>query len=478
MPEIHPAGRKRESVAEPPAGWSRLKWFGPGLLWMVASVGSGSVLFTPRVGSRYRFDMLWIALLGGFLTWVIIKEIGRYTVVTGKTILEGYGDVHGPKGWAIWIIFLPGIASGIVMVAGISALVASALMIALPGGQLMYGPIVIIGCATLVLSGHYATIEKTASLMAAVLVISALVTAVVVFPGWQTFTAGLVPVIPSDFDAYFVLPWVGFLLAGAAGVMWFSYWVAARGMGGPVEGESELTLGEESPAQQPRVDAQTRMKWLRRWMIVMAATAALGVVTGTIVNISFLTLGAELLAPLDTVPEGIGVAEDLAMLLSEVWGRPGFWLLIISIVIALTGSVLANQDGWGRMFADATRMLLRQHRLSLDTDHSDGRFSRLARALLANHFRLKRMYVVVVLTGVPLLVFFLLRDPVRILSIGGIISAAHMPVVVLLTLHVNRRHLPEPLRPGFIWSAIMILVGLYYAIFAGFYFYGLLTGRA
>jgi Mn2+/Fe2+ NRAMP family transporter len=129
----------RETVDRAPYGWGRFRWFGPGLLWMVSSVGSGSVLFTPRVGSRYGLSLLWIAILGAFLTWVIIREIGRYTVITGKTILDGYSDVPGPQGWAVWIIFIPGIASGIVMVAGISSLVGSALMIALPGSQILYG---------------------------------------------------------------------------------------------------------------------------------------------------------------------------------------------------------------------------------------------------------------------------------------------------------------------------------------------------
>lgn len=62
----------RQTVDPAPHGWDRLRWLGPGLLWMVSSVGSGSVLFTPRVGSRYGLELLWIAVLGGFLTWVII----------------------------------------------------------------------------------------------------------------------------------------------------------------------------------------------------------------------------------------------------------------------------------------------------------------------------------------------------------------------------------------------------------------------
>jgi len=36
----------RSHSPKPPKGIKRFQWYGPGLLWMVSSVGSGSVLFT------------------------------------------------------------------------------------------------------------------------------------------------------------------------------------------------------------------------------------------------------------------------------------------------------------------------------------------------------------------------------------------------------------------------------------------------
>ncbi|MDD5703028.1 MAG: Nramp family divalent metal transporter [Dehalococcoidales bacterium] len=98
-------GEIRSSVPRPPRGWERLKWYGPGLLWLVATVGSGQVLFTPRIGSRYGFELLWAALLILIMMWVVLREIGRYTVVTGKTILTGYRNLPGPPGWAVWLFF-------------------------------------------------------------------------------------------------------------------------------------------------------------------------------------------------------------------------------------------------------------------------------------------------------------------------------------------------------------------------------------
>jgi Mn2+/Fe2+ NRAMP family transporter len=245
--------------------------------------------------------------------------------------------------------------------------------------------------------------------------------------------------------------------------MWFSYWVAARGYGGEVPGETESEALQKSRIERSQTEEDTRRGHLRSWLITMGITAGIGIVGGTIINISFLTLGAQLLKPQGIMPEGVNVAADLAMLLSEVWGRLGFWLLIVGIVIALWGSVLANQDGWGRMFTDATYMLLGQRR-------GGGRL----RSLLSNRQHLRNAYIAVVLTAFPAILFLIIRDPVRILAAGGIISATHMPFVVFLTLFLNRRRLPKAYRPGLFWFVIMVIVGLYYSYFAGYFFYDLL----
>ena len=453
----------RQIVDKAPAGWKRFSWFGPGFIWMVSSVGSGSVLFTPRIGARYGFTLLWIALLGAFLTWVIIREIGRFTVVSGKTLLDGYREIPGPKNWAVWLIFIPGIASGIIVVAGISGLVGSALMIAFPGTHAMYALGIMFFSAALVITGRYKKLEKVATVMSGVLVLSVLITAIMVFPQPQEAASGLVPLLPDDFDPFFVLPWIGFLLAGAAGVMWFSYWVAARGFGGLVAAEED-SRELEHPVEKVK-DEQRRKRELQSWIRTMGITAAIGIVGGTIINISFLTLGAQLLKPQGIIPEGVRVAQDLATLLSEVWGRAGFWLLIIGIVIALWGSVLANQDGWGRMFADATCILIGKRR-------GKG----FVKKILDNGLALRNTYIILILTVLPAVLFLIMRDPVLILSAGGIITAIHMPFVVFLTLYLNRRCLAKEHRPGIFWSFVMVFVGLYYSFFAGFYFYDLFRG--
>ena len=79
-------------------------WSGPALAvgrWLftvmltVSAVGSGSILFTPRVGSEYGYELLWLLWGVALLMWVMIREAGRFAVLTGRTLLDGLRD-HDP----------------------------------------------------------------------------------------------------------------------------------------------------------------------------------------------------------------------------------------------------------------------------------------------------------------------------------------------------------------------------------------------
>lgn len=459
----------RKHPPQPPTGWERLKWYGPGLLWMLSSVGSGSVLFTPRVGSRYGYELLWAALIVIFLQWAMIHEVGRYTVATGRTLLEGYDRLPGPRKWAIWFIFVPQLVEAVVTIAGIAALAGSALMIALPGSQALYAIGLIVVSIVLVVTGQYKGVERVSAILAGVLMAAAISAAVMVLPSPGNLGAGLAPTLPQPLDLYFILPWLGFILAGAAGVIWFSYWVATRGYGGPV-------LAAQSVAERDRqsdLPWEERLARLRQWNRVMRNTALIGVIGGGLVVLSFLILGAEVLRPEGVVPEGIRVAEDLTRLLSEVWGAWGKWILLLGIFIALWGTILADQDGWGRLFADATALLWPRKFSAGSGGLNGSRHDREPQGfwpkLAGSRERLKNTYAVVATALLPLAIFLFVRNPVDLLSIGGIIAAAHTPVIVFLTLYLNKKQLPRELQPGRIMFACVAFAGLFFLFFAVLY---------
>ena len=477
---------RRGHVPDPPSGWNTLKWYGPGLVWMVSAVGSGSVLFTPRIGAKYGYEFVWMAIIFFFFMFVMIREVGRYTVVTGKTIFEGYGDISGKSNWALYFILVPQIVAAVVTIAGITGLTSSALMIAYPWIYEAYAAIIIVACLILVVTGRYQVFERILSALAGVLVTIIIVASIKVFASPADFIKGLIPGIPTETDFNFVLPWVGFILAGASGIMWFSYWVSAREYGGKLTSSDDVKVIAQVDANSDKNQNRNAYDKIDTWMKTMSGAAALGVIGGGIVLLGFLVLGTELLKPQGIVPEGIDVAKDLAKLLSGIWGDAGKWMLISGMCIALLGTILSNQDGYGRMFADGTEILLLpilRKKSLIDSDStSDPQKAKIADEnishgkrklieLILNQPLLRKVYAVFLGAICPLIVFLIVKNPVDILTVAGTIAAVHTPVVVYLTLHLNRTRLPERARPGNFFTIVMGLAGIAYGAFAVFLFF-------
>ena len=462
--------RLRQRVPDPPTGRGRLRWWGPGLLWAMSAVGSGSVLFTPRVGSEYGYSFLWLLWGVAFLMWIMIREAGRFTVVTGRTLLDGFSTLPGPRNWALWVIFVPQLIAAVAGVGGLSALVGSALAAEMPGGLLLWSLIVLGITTTVVVSGGYRAVSRVALVLALVLVTIMIIAAAGVFTPDGDAAAGLVPSVPPNSDVAFLLPWIGTILAGSMGIIWFSYWTARRGFGGGAAhdpGQGQSAVGDASPEE--------RTDRLNAWFRTLSNTAAIGVLTGTITITAFLILGVELLGPKGIVPSGTDVATDLTRLLSEVWGTTGHWLMIAAIVVALGGSVLANQDGWSRSFADIILLLPQKpDRNGRGTGgHAPPRWLqpliRWRPGSMGPRQALKILFAFSVTGVIPAIVVVLVRDPVAIMSASGIVATIHTPFIVFTTLAVNRR-LPGPVRPSGVFTALLGFAGLFYTVFAVLYF--------
>jgi hypothetical protein len=109
-----------QQIPQPPKGWQRFLWLGPSFLWMLSAAGSGELLFTPRIAALYGYSLLWALLAAVILKWFINREVGRFSVCTGATILEGFKQIPGPKNWAVWLILLPQVFVAISTVAGLA----------------------------------------------------------------------------------------------------------------------------------------------------------------------------------------------------------------------------------------------------------------------------------------------------------------------------------------------------------------------
>jgi Mn2+/Fe2+ NRAMP family transporter len=435
-------------IATPPHGWARVAWLGPGFLWMVSAAGSGELLFTPRVGALHGYTLLWAMLVAIAMKWFINREVGRFAVCTGKTLLQGFSELPGPRGWAVWIVLVPQLFVAVTAIAGLAGGAATALILVLPGSPMVWMIVSVLASTALVVFGKYRAIERAATVIGVGVAIAAVSAAVAVQPDTGELARGLRPHLPPDVDYREILPWLGFMLSGAAGLIWYSYWTVSKGYGAASRGR------EASRASRAR-----DIERLRGWLAQMTFDNTVAVIGTFLIAGAFLILGAELLRPRGLVPEEQRVAATLGRLLGDVWGQWAYWFMVLGVFVGFWDTVLSDQDGHGRMFADGSRLLLPALKKYREAT-------------------VRRSFVVVLVTAAPIGLYAVAGNPVELLKIAGAIEAAHIPVVTALTLFLNRTHVPAGLRPSLLTTAVTTAAGLFFAAFAAYYVAQLVSGGA
>jgi Mn2+/Fe2+ NRAMP family transporter len=122
---------------------------------MVASAGSGELLFTPRIGALYGYVLLWALVVAVGFKWCINREIGRFAVCTGGTSLDGFARLPGPRHWAVWVIIVPQLFVAVTTLAGLAGAAATAVTVALGGDARLWVTVLLSTTSAFVVWGRY-----------------------------------------------------------------------------------------------------------------------------------------------------------------------------------------------------------------------------------------------------------------------------------------------------------------------------------
>jgi Mn2+/Fe2+ NRAMP family transporter len=118
--------------------------------------------------------------------------------------------------------------------------------------------------------------------------------------------------------------------------------------------------------------------------------------------------------------------------------------MIVGVLIGFFGTLITNQDGWSRLFANGTLLI----------------FKGKIRGIFSQEKFLKNGYLLIVLTVIPIAIYSMTGDPVRLLQISGTIEILLIPVIAVFVLMMNRKFLPEKLQPGKFKVALVIAATL------------------
>src|SRR5688500_7975517 len=87
-------------------GTGLLAALGPGILVAATGVGAGDIAGAGFAGSKLGYTVLWAAVLGAFIKFVVNEGLTRWQLATGQTLLEGMVQRFGRPFHAFFGIYL------------------------------------------------------------------------------------------------------------------------------------------------------------------------------------------------------------------------------------------------------------------------------------------------------------------------------------------------------------------------------------
>ena len=211
---------------------------GPGLLVAATGVGAGDLATASFAGSFLGNGILWAAVLGAFLKFVVNEGLARWQLATGKTLIEGAVDKFGRVfGWLflpyllLWSFF---VASALMSGSGVTLYAMFPIFENPDQGRVVFGISASIVGMTLAYLGGYVLFEKIMRVCVGLMFVTVVLTAALLWPGTVEVTSGLlVPKIP-DLDGN-GLTWTVALIGGIGGtvtILCYGYWIREAGRTG------------------------------------------------------------------------------------------------------------------------------------------------------------------------------------------------------------------------------------------------------
>jgi Mn2+/Fe2+ NRAMP family transporter len=371
---------------------------GPGLLVAATGIGAGDLATASFAGSILGTAVLWAAVVGAFLKFVVTEGLARWQLATGDTLLEGIIHRIGKAvGWLflpylfIWSFF---VASALMSACGVTLHAMIPVFEDAAHGKVVFGALSSVVGVVLVLLGGYELFDKIMRACIGLMFVTVIVTAGLLWPGTGEVLRGLfVPSIPDISGQG--LTWTVALLGGIGGtftVLCYGYWIREEGRSG---GEHLRTC---------RIDLGTGYAMTALFGIAM-------VIIGTTIEIE--GRGATLLV-------------SLSNQLVEPLGPAGKWIFLIGAAGAVFSSLLGVWQAIPYLFADTWGLL--HHRG--DGEHDAGRGPIDTRALPYRGYLLALAFI-------PMLGLFVRFQEIQ--KLYAVIGATFIPFLALALLVLNGR---------------------------------------
>ena len=377
-------------------------------LGIVTSIGGfleiGSITTAAQAGALFGFQLTWAILLGGLCVIFLVEQSGRLAAVSRRTIPDAIRERFGFDYYALLLVVL---ALVILLVLGAElGGVCVALEFVTGVGYRWWAVPVAFVMWLIIWKGTFSVIEQGVSALGLV-TLCFIAGAWALHPHWPAVAAGALPTLPTHDRARYWFIAVSILGASITPYLMFFY------SSGAVED-----------------------KWDESYLGVNRIIAAGGMSFGTFISVAVLVIAGVVF-----LPRGIQVEHysQLALLLTDVFGRWGFRLVAASLGIACLGAALEITLEIAYMIAQGFGWNWSKNQRPKD----EARYS--------------LTYTVVVILGALLVTTGV--DPLKLTIFSMALTAATLPVAIVpFLLLMNDEHYVGEHGNGWLSNAVVLLI--------------------
>jgi Mn2+/Fe2+ NRAMP family transporter len=435
-----------EAVEEPPTTMkATIARIGPGMVLAASIVGSGELIATTTLGAQTGFSLLWIILLSCAIKPVVQAELGRYTIATGRTGLEGFDSLPGPRPILRWIVWAwaATVTLTLLQIGGMYGGVSQVMHALVPAIPVpVWAALCLAITLALLLGGGYERIERFAFIKVGLFTMLTICAAAIMFGRPDSISAAdLASGLRFDLPAAGLATAVavfGITGVGATELVMYPYWCVEKGY-------ARFT--------GPRDNTSQWVARARGWIRVMHIDIICSLVIYSLATVAFYLLGASVLHRMGVVPADSDMISVLSNIYTQTLGEWGLWAFYAGAVVTLYGTIFASTAAHARLFADALRIA-----------------GTYARDDAASRLRWRKRFVIV-LSVVPVMLYWFLRSPVQMVVAGGIAQALMLPLIGTAALYLRHRQLPNDVQPSglttaLLWISTTVMLGfaVYYVV--------------
>ncbi len=423
--------RTAKSIKQPPATFlRRLTHLGPGFILSAAIVGSGELIATTTLGAHAGFVTFWVVIVSCLLKVIIQIEVGKYTVLSGKTAMQIINELPGPMinraRWSSWFMLLLMFLKFLQM-GGIVGGAAIIINMAFPSIDVVLACfIVVVIVAPPVIVGYYKVVESLSLIMISLFTV--LTFAALYYLKYTPYDFSFQDVLSG---LQFRLPQQSVLIAiaafgitGVSGeeIIYYNYWCLEKGYA-RFAGPKEDTI-----------------EWERRakgWIRTMKLDAVAAMIVYTAVTAAFYLLGASVLHARGDFPEDFRLIETLSSIYTTSLGPGVKVFFLIGAFMVLLSTTFSGLASWTRLFPDI--------------------FSQLG-WLNFNDVKLRKRWVAVLAVVFPFcwaLLYAFVKLPLLMVLSGGIVGAFILFIVAYTAIDIRFTKTEKAFTSGFAYDLLL-----------------------